>query len=190
MIPSLTFIVCIGHSPLTNFLMPWTLVQSLEVVSSSLRIVLISRVLSGECPNNIFTRAWVFHPHIPCDLLTSPTVPLTLGCTYWLSWLYNSTAIKQVSYWIVGRPLLHCHKKSQTSWWCFYCIWCVFSCPHSLQTDTKLCYHCFISNLSLSLPPLYHLSCSHDVCSLPWLDTWPDCALQWHDDLQKCWEAF
>lgn len=36
--------------------------SSLELVSSSLRIVLISRVLSGECPNSIFTRAWVFYP--------------------------------------------------------------------------------------------------------------------------------
>ena len=31
--------------------------SSLELVSSSLRIVLISLVLSGECPNSIFTRA-------------------------------------------------------------------------------------------------------------------------------------
>jgi len=111
----------------------------------------------------VFYKSMSNSSHIPCELMTSHRVHLTLGCTYWLSWLYNSAAIKQVSYWIVSRPVLHCHKKSRTSWWCVCCIWCLFSCPHSLQTDTKICYHCFISNLSLSLPtpPLSPVSCSH-----------------------------
>jgi len=71
--------------------------SSLELVSSSLRIVLISGVLSGECPNSIFTRAWLFHPTylVTCWHLTQYILLLAvhtdfLGCTIQL--LLNKSA--------------------------------------------------------------------------------------------------